>query len=284
MAIQVRKASGDLEPFSEEKIIRSLERSGVAKELRDRVLSQIKEELYDGITTQKIYSRIFELLEKEKSPSLGRYNLKKAIMELGPEGYLFEKFVGALLKHHGYEVETGVSVFGHCVSHEIDVIAQKDNQHFMVECKFHNQSGIRSDVKIALYVKARFDDVEAAWKEKPEHQTKFHQAWLVTNTKLTSDAIQYGECAGMRLIGWSYPSSGSLQDLIESSGLHPVTCLNSLSPNQKEILLSSEIILCRDLLTADQAVFSSLNLSEKQKAELLAEIRNICGLENKRSK
>ncbi len=281
--IQVRKASGDLEPFSEEKILRSLERSGVDKNLRDEVLSRLKEELYDGITTQKIYGRIFELLKQEKSPSLGRYNLKKAIMELGPAGYIFEKFVGELLKHHGYQVETGVNVFGHCVAHEIDLIAQKDNQHFMVECKFHNQAGIRSDVKIALYVKARFDDVEAAWKEKPGHQTKFHQAWLVTNTKLTSDAIQYGECAGMKLIGWSYPASGSLQDLIERSGLHPVTCLTTLSRNQKETLLSSNLILCQDILNADQALLSSLSLSHKQKTDLFTEIKTLCGSERRRA-
>jgi len=276
--IQVRKASGDLEPFSEGKIVRSLERAGVDKDLIDKVLADVKKELYDGITTQRIYSHIFELLKREKSPSLGRYNLKKAIMELGPAGYLFEKFVGALLKHHGYQVEIGVNVFGRCVVHEIDVIAQKDNQHFMVECKFHNQPGTRSDVKVALYVKARFDDVETAWKEKPGHQTKFHKAWLVTNTKFTSDAIQYGECIGMRLIGWNYPTSGSLQDLIENSGLHPVTCLTFLSKNQKETLLSSNIILCRDILTADQALLSSLVLSDKQKTSLFTEIKTVCGL------
>lgn len=276
--IQVRKASENLEPFSEEKVVRSLQKAGVDQALISKVLADVKKELYDGITTQKIYSHIFEFLKREKSPFLGRYNLKRAIMELGPTGYPFEKFVGALLKHNGYQVETGVNVFGRCVIHEIDVIAQKDHQHFMVECKFHNQPGTRSDVKVALYVKARFDDIEAAWKEKAGHQNKFHQAWLVTNTKLTSDAIQYGECVGMRLIGWSYPSSGSLQDLIEDSGLHPLTCLNSLSRGQKETLLSSDIVLCRDVLTLDQASLSSLALSGEQRNRLFEEIKAVCRL------
>lgn len=276
--IQVRKANGELEPFSEEKVIRSLQKAGVNQALINEVLTHLKKELYDEITTQKIYSHLFELLRKENSPSLGRFNLKRALMELGPTGYPFEKFIGELLKHNGYQVETQVHVIGHCVTHEIDVIAQKDQQHFMVECKFHNQPGARSDVKVALYIKARFDDVEAAWKEKPGHQNKFHQAWLVTNTKLTSDAIQYGKCAGMRLIAWNYPASGSLQDLIERSGLHPLTCLTSLSKDQKERLLSSDIVLCRDILTLDQTLLSSLVLSDEQKRRLFAEIKAVCGL------
>lgn len=264
--IQVKKASGDLEPFSEKKVTSSLLRAGADTALVRAIVTHIKKELYDGIPTQRIYSHIFELLKREQSPSLGRYNLKQAIMELGPTGYPFEKFVGALLQHSGYKVETGVEVRGHCVTHEIDVIARKDDQYVMVECKFHNQPGTRSDVKVALYVKARFDDLTAT----------FNQAWLVTNTKLTGDAIQYGECVRMRLIGWSYPSSGSLQDLIEGSGLHPVTCLTSLSKNQKQTLLSSNIVLCRDIATANKDILSSLALSDEQKTRLFAEIGAVC--------
>jgi hypothetical protein len=47
----------------------------------------------------------------------------------------------------------------------------------------------------------------------PGHATKFHQGWLVTNTRFTGDAIQYGNCAGLKLIGWDYPAEGSLKDL-----------------------------------------------------------------------
>ena len=264
--IQVKKASGDLEPFSEEKVIHSLQKAGMDQAVISKIVTDIKKELYEGISTQKIYSCIFELLKKEQSLSSGRYSLKKAIMDLGPTGFPFEKFVGELLKHNGYQVETGVHVSGRCVTHEIDVVAQKDTQRFMVECKFHNQPGTRSDVKVALYIKARFDDIKAT----------FNQAWLVTNTKLTSDAIQYGACTGMQLVGWSYPASGSLQDLIERSGLHPVTCLTSLSQKQKQTLLSSDIVLCRDVATAKQEVLLSLALSYEQKTRLFAEIRAVC--------
>lgn len=274
--IQVKKASGQLQPFSEEKVTLSLKRAGIDQDLTKTILTQLKNGLYDGIPTNKIYSDIFGFLRKENPFLLGKFNLKKAIMELGPTGYPFEKFVGAILKHYGYTIETGVGVFGRCVNHEVDVVAEKGNQHFMIECKFHNQPGGFSDVKVVLYVKARFDDIEAVWKEKPGHQTKFHQAWLVTNTRLTSDAIQYGECAGMKLIGWNYPNKGSLRDLIEDSGLHPITCLTSLTHTQKQILLSHDIVLCKDLLNIRSNILTYLNLPVSQMEKLKDEVEQLC--------
>jgi len=109
-----------------------------------------------------------------------------------------------------------------------------------------------------------------------QHQTKFHQAWLVTNTKLTSDAIQYGECAGMKLIGWNYPNKGSLRDLIEDSGLHPITCLSSLSATQKQILLSHDIVLCKDLLNIRSNILTYLNLPVSQMEKLKDEVEQLC--------
>lgn len=274
--IQVKKASGQIEPFSEEKVMLSLRRAGIDQDMAKIILSQLERKLYNGIPTYKIYSDIFNYLKKENPVFLGKFNLKKAIMELGPSGYPFEKFIGALLKHYGYTVQTGVNVFGRCVNHEVDVVAEKENQHFMIECKFHNQPGGCSDVKVALYVKARFDDIAAVWKEKTGHQEKFHQAWLVTNTRLTSDAIQYGECVGMKLIGWNYPTKGSLRDLIEDSGLHPITCLTSLSSAQKQLLLSHDIVLCKDLLNIRSNILTYINLSVDQMEKLKDEVEQLC--------
>lgn len=276
--IVVIKASGEKEPFSEQKVRRSMRRAGISCELENQVLGDIKTNLYQNIPTAEIYQQINQILKTSSEPHVfSRYQLKQAIMQLGPSGYPFEKFVAALLKELGYSVETGVIVSGKCVSHEVDVVALKDNQHFMVECKFHNRPGTRSDVKVALYVKARFDDVKASWMQKPGHQTMFHQAWLVTNTKLTSDAIQYGECAGMNLIAWSYPKTGSLQDLIAKTGLHPITCLNALSPVEKRELLNQEVVLCKDLNQKNSDFFRSLNIPENKEREIRQEIYYITG-------
>jgi hypothetical protein len=86
-------------------------------------------------------------------------------MELGPSGFPFEKYVAEILKYQGYRVEVGVIVEGFCVKHEVDIIAEKEAKHFMIECKFHNQPGTFCDVKIPLYINSRFLDIEKMWKE-----------------------------------------------------------------------------------------------------------------------
>jgi hypothetical protein len=143
-------------------------------------------------------------------------------------------------------VEVGKVVEGFCVMHEVDVVGKRNDYHIMVECKFHNSLGIKSDVKVALYMQARFEDIERKWNAQPSYGHKFHEAWLVTNTKLTSDAIRYAACVGMKTIGWSYPEKDCLQSLTEQFGLHPLTCLTSLNNFQKRQLLNQGIILCRD--------------------------------------
>jgi Holliday junction resolvase-like predicted endonuclease len=280
--ITVIKASGEREPFSSRKVILSMRRAGIPDEMQKQVISHVKSKLKDGISTGDIYRHITEFLDTSSYPGGSRrYRLKQAVMALGPTGYPFEKFIAAILREYGYKTETGVIVDGKCVSHEIDVVAQKDKQHFMVECKFHNRSGTRSDVKVALYVKARFEDVAAAWQEKPGHQEMFHQAWLVTNTKLTSDAIAFGECAGMKLIAWSYPRKESLQSLIEGTGLHPVTCLTSLSKDQKQKVLEQGIVLCKDLLRAEASLFRFLGMSETKAEQVQREAALTCGFSKK---
>lgn len=274
--ITVVKASGAIEPFSEKKVLGSIRRAGISKPMQAMVLAHVKKRVYDRISTKEIYRHILEFLNSSpQTYSSGRYRLRQAIMELGPTGFPFEKYIGEILKHYGYSVETGVIVSGSCVDHEVDVVAEKDDQHFMIECKYHNQPGVHSDVKVALYIKARFDDIAVAWQKKPGHEKKFHQAWLVTNTKLTFEAIKYGECAGMKLVGWSYPKKGCLQDLIEDTGLHPITCLTTLTHQQKNLLLKQNVILCKQLMT-DQSAMKAAGVSQRQMQEILKEIGVIC--------
>lgn len=117
----------------------------------------------------------------------------------------------------------------------------------MAECKFHNRRGIKTDVKVTLYVKARFEDLSDHWATKST--TACDGVWLVTNTQFTSHAVQYGTCAGIRLLGWSYPKDKGLAHLIDSLELHPITSLTSLTRKQKRLILHHNIILCRDLIT-----------------------------------
>src|ERR1700752_3212138 len=161
--IFITKASGELVPYSEEKLQHSLMKAGATDAQVKEILHDISGKLYPGISTKKIYRLAFNNLRNSSGPLAAKYHLRRAIMELGPSGYPFENFIGELLKHLGYIVSVGEVVKGNCVNHEIDVIAHSNNHHFMIECKYHNQQGIICDVKIPLYIQSRFKDVETEW-------------------------------------------------------------------------------------------------------------------------
>ncbi len=245
--ITIIKASGDKAPFQVEKLIGSLQRAGAKKTVIEQIVKKIEKVIYDGMTTKQIYQMAFKMLKGKSRVSASKYKLKKAIMELGPTGFPFEKFVGKILEHEGFQAEVGVIVQGHCVQHEVDVAALKDNKHYMIECKYHSDQGRTCNVKIPLYIQSRFLDVEKQWQKQPGHKTKFHQGWVYTNTRLTTDAIQYGTCMGLGLVSWDYPKGSGLKDRIDKSGLHPLTALTTLTRAEKTKLLDEGIVLCKEL-------------------------------------
>lgn len=270
----VRKATGDLEPFSDEKVINSIRRAGIPKQLESHVLSHIKQKLYRNIPTSEVYKHIVEFLGRSSMPyTKARYGLKQAIMDLGPSGYPFEDFVAEILKHQGYTTQTRVTTRGKCISQEIDVIATKhqDNnpspERVMIEAKFHHGRGTRTDSQVAMYTKARFDDVAES--------NNLNAVWLVTNTKATTDAITYGLCVGMNVIGWSYPEKGSLRDLVEREDLIPITALTTLSHLEKQTLLDKHVVLCKTICENNE-VLSGFNIPPQKRDKILAEVRFIC--------
>ena len=274
-AIIITKASGESQPFSEKKLLASLIRSGTTGEMASTIIDELRPRLYPGVSTRKIYKWAFALLKDRSKHLAARYHLKRAIMELGPSGFPFERYVAELLRQMGYQTKTGIVVKGKCVNHEVDVVAEKGEHHFMVECKYHNQSGTVSDVKIPLYIQARYHDVEDSWKKMPGHQTKFHQGWVVTNTRFTKDAITYGNCAGLRLIGWDYPAKESLKDLIDDLGVYPVTCLTTLKKNEKVMLLENRIVLCKELRD-HESLLSSIGVNSARMKAILQESEQLC--------
>lgn len=246
-SVNVTKYSGDVELYDESKLRKSLKNAGAADPVVDEVAAYISDMLYDGISTQKIYREAFKKLRAVSDRSAGRYKLKEALFELGPSGYPFEKFIGELLNRLGYETQVGVVVEGDCVSHEIDVIANKENDYLLVECKFHNRNQSNCNVKVPLYIHSRFLDVKKNWSSQPGHQNKNHFGWVVTNTRFTDDAKTYGKCVGLRLLGWDYPKNNAIKDLIGRMNLHPVTCLSSLTDEEKTSLLNADIIFCKQI-------------------------------------
>lgn len=273
--ISVKKASGEYQNFSSEKLENSLRRSGAAEEVISLILRNIMAWLYDGATTKEIYKKAFGLLKLQQRAFAARYSLKKAIMELGPTGYPFEQFIGRLMEFKGFETEVGIIVQGHCVNHEVDVLATNKKQQLIVECKFYNSQGKFANVKVPLYIHSRFRDIVQHRKNIDEFMGFSFEPWIVTNTRFSSDAIQYGVCAGIQMLSWDYPQGNSLKDIIEKNGIFPVTAITGLNKEHKQSLLNNGIALCRQI-NENPKLIDGLGLKEVNKQKVLVEVNDLC--------
>jgi hypothetical protein len=273
-SLYVVKSDGTKEPFDVSKLERSLKKAGASSKVVSDIIEKTKNNSGKEITTHDIYKSAFELLHKEEKPIALKYSLKRAIMDLGPSGFAFEDFIAEIFRKKGFDAETGKIVRGFCVEHEVDVVAWNNEKLIMVEAKFHNELGIKSDLKIALYVKARFDDLrKMTFKYGKERQ--LDEGWLVTNTKFTSTAIEYGSCqGGLRMIGWNYPPVGNLHDMILESKLHPITCLSSLNGREKKELLDKGVVLCKSILE-NQDLLISIGLNGSKGQKVIEEIESL---------
>jgi hypothetical protein len=270
--IQIIKSSGDKVSFSIPKLRNSLFRSGADKETVARIINVVRDELYQGISTKEIYNRAFALLKKKKAVYASKYKLKRAIYELGPTGFPFERFIGALLKFSGYEITVGKTLQGKCVSHEVDVIAKKEPQHIVAECKFHSEKTTTCNVKVPLYIHSRYQDIVAQYKNSNNCPT---EGWVVTNTRFTADALTYGNCVGLTMLSWDYPIDNGIKDRIDRLGLYPITVSTLLTNREKHFLLSREIVLCRQLIN-DNFYLDHLGVSETRKEKILTEVEMLC--------
>ncbi len=271
MPVKVVKATGEVADFDEAKVANSIRRAGIPDGLQQAVLRHVKDRLYNEISTAEIYHHISEFLGKSSVPfAKSRYSLKQAIMLLGPTGYPFEDFVAKLLEALGYDTKVRQILNGACITHEIDIIAHKHGLTAMIEAKFHNSPGTRSEVHVPMYTKARFDDIKDRYG--------LDQAWVVTNTKTTKDANAFAQCANMRVISWSYPEGEGLRDLIEQSGLHPITMITTLTLSQKMKLLEDHLTLCKDLWD-NKSRLDTLDMTEEQKKRTLEELAFVCNTE-----
>ncbi|HEV8666945.1 MAG TPA: restriction endonuclease, partial [Candidatus Paceibacterota bacterium] len=235
MSFIVAKADGKTEPFEAGKLTHSLVKAGAQADVARGIVEHIEKELAEHahgqmMTTHEIYAHAFQELRSVHRPLAARYSLKRAVLDFGPSGFPFEEYIADLFRHEGYEAKTDQIIKGGCVEHEVDVVLTKDGVTTFVEAKFHNSLAYKSDLKVALYVKARIDDLRAAG-----HTTA--TGLLVTNTKFTDVAVQYAECQLLALLSWDYPQGSTLHERIERAKLYPITAITSLSRREKTALL-----------------------------------------------
>lgn len=265
----VIKGSGDREQFSPEKYRRSLERAGLSPAEIDAIWSTITPQLHNDMSTRELYRKTYQLLAHTERRSASLYSLKDALRLMGPTGFPFEKLVAKILEHEGYQIKVDQKLQGKCVTHEIDILAALDHQHTLVECKFHHLVGVKSDVQTSLYVKARFDDIVSV------HKTPISSCMLVTNTQFTNQAIQYGECSHITMIGWSYPRDRGIEHFIEKYRLFPITMLTHLRHDDAVKLLDAGIILCSDLIQHEEKLYA-FGIPGHIVHQLVAEAQNLC--------
>lgn len=277
MLFYVTKMSGEKELFDPEKLRRSLRKAKASGELIDEILALVEKDA-SLRTTKKIYAFAHEYLTHRHPVIAARYSLKHALLELGPAGFPFEQFIAQLFRKQGFTTQTNQLISGFCIEHEIDVICSKENKRYMVECKFHAKQKLKSDVKVPLYIKARFDDVAQAWNEQEKNNPQeFHQAWVVTNTKFTSIATKFAECRNIRLLSWSYPHGNALPDLVDQYGLHPITALTGLNKNQKKAFIKHNFVLCKDA-EKQRSILKKLGFSEREITKIIKEAIEVCEL------
>ncbi|MSU74512.1 ATPase [Candidatus Kaiserbacteria bacterium] len=271
------KADGSKEVFDQRLLGMSLQRAGAGEYAAQRIAETITKTIVPGVTSKEIYARAFALLRKEARPVAARYALRRALFEIGPTGHPFEDFISHLYRTEGWEVETRKLMRGKCVQHEVDFYASHtaQNEFLAAELKYHNDPGYKTDLKVALYVKSRFDDIfscDASIRSCP-----IDRGILVTNTKFTSEAITYAECVGVELLGWGYPLHNSLYMRMTHASVYPITTLTSLSHAEKRLLIEHGVIAV-DQVIQDRRLLDPLHLSSEHVGELLAEIEGLLSL------
>lgn len=260
-----------------EKLKNSLQFSGASEDMVEEIVQRVQDELYQGITTNEIYNRAFALLKKKESVFASKYKLKKAIYELGPTGFPFEKFISGILHYSGYQTKVGEVLQGSCVSHEIDILAIKNDTLNIIECKFHSEDGLKCNVKVPLYINSRYQDVKLpldAQNNKDHEETK---GWLVTNTRFTQDALDYGKCVGLYLLSWDHPHGDGLKERIDRLRSYPITVSTLLSNREKHFLLERDVVLCRQLIK-NSFLLDHLGVSNGRKQRILKEMKSLCNL------
>ncbi|MEI8061712.1 MAG: ATP cone domain-containing protein [bacterium] len=276
------KTDGTKEVYEPHKLRNSLIKAGAGGHSADKVLTEVSnylEEHLKGkkkseVTVSELYKLAFECLKKYAGDAALRYSLKRSLFELGPTGFPFEKYIAEIFKTQGFETLTGQMVMGSCVPHEVDLVAWNADKLIMGEVKYHNDPASKTDLKVALYVSARYNDIKQNMFDYGGTPRKLAEWYLITNTKFTDTAITYAVCNGVKLLSWVYPETGNLHDMIEDTKSHPITCLSALDASQKKMLIDKNVILCRQL-HSNTAIMKELHFSEETIFNVLEETNKI---------
>lgn len=274
--MKIVKHSGNIVDFNPDKLQSSLLKSGASTSVVESILQAIQSEIYEGISTKEIYKMAFALLKKTANSHAARYNLREAIRLLGPAGFFFEKYIARIFASEHYTTLTNLTLFGKCVSHEIDVIIKKNEIISMVECKYHKGREVATDVKVPMYILSRYNDLKDRYHPVFTQKDSISGCWIVTNNRFTSDAVDFAKCSGLNLLSWDYPKNNNLKTKNDIGNLYPVTCLTTLTLIEKDKLLILDVILVKEIINNSDCL-EKIGLSVNRIKNVLKEASELCG-------
>jgi len=275
---QLKKHSGELIDFDISKLKTSLSKSGASPIETQEVLDKMKEHVFNGMTTKQLYQLAFKLLKKVNGTFAARYSLKRALRDLGPAGYFFEKWTSRFLQSYGYVTNENKLVEGDAVTHEADVIALKDDHLFWIECKFRNTIDAKVSVTTPMYLLSRVKDISNKQYNLCGGNYPFHQGWLITNAYFTADTIAFGEYYGIKLLSWDYPAKKSIKNLVDKMALYPITCLTTMTQKEKHFLLDKDILLVKELFQ-NLDILDHPTFNQRHKKSIIREVTELISVQ-----
>jgi hypothetical protein len=245
----VTKADGSRQQFDRNKIVATCMRMGATKQDAEEIAGKIESRVYDGMPTAKVLQMIFQFIHKYKPQASRLYDLRRglSLMNSKPE---FEKFVQILLADIGFEVVPNKILKGKCIEHEVDAIARKDGVTYFVEAKHHYNYHAFTGLDESRIARAVLEDVSEGFNLGLT-DLKIDEAMIVTNTKYSEQAMQYGICRNILQIEWSTPADLALRDIILEKSLYPLSCIRGLKTDARLQLVDSGIILINQLVAEE---------------------------------
>ena len=239
----ITKADGNKEGFDKKKIIRTCLRAGADRKTAEEIAGYVEKQINNGDTTRKIYKLILAELEKGEDKTAFAYRLREAVSELPP--VTFEHFTKRILELHGYKCTWNRLIKGECITHQVDIVAKKEDKLFLVECKHHTNHHRLCGLGKALQLWARLDDIQNGFKNG-KNKYNFTQAWLFNNTKFSNHVKQYANAKNIKLSGWRYKGNDSVECMVHEKKVYPITLLK-IDSQLKEKLMANNMFTFLDI-------------------------------------
>lgn len=269
----VQKADGSLQQFDAAKVMKTCLRLGASRRSAEKITLEIEEQIQDGTRTQDILQMIYSKLQLHKPAIPHLTDLRKALSLISPRA--FEVYIQQLLREHGYRVTPNQIVQGKCITHEVDAIASKEDQVYLVEIKHHVNYHSPTGLDESRIARAVFEDITEGYQEGV-NSLQINRAMIVTNTKFSDHSLQYSQCRGIDQIGWSFPIKKGLQDLIEEKHFHPLTCLKGLDEGLYSALTSNDIIALKHIVNTSPSELAWRTGRSQQAIDKLIRNARLC--------